>query len=785
MAEAVLPPLVEPTTATLRAETAAAQAGKGLAATVQPKKRNSGALRRGAQAALEASSRPVEASRGPLCPLTPTRDRTGDLGNKTEMRSPLDHPVAGSTSQQKGVQYRLGLGCSAGSPSPRPTHSRRLLQPQSPLATQSPRTQERPRARSRLEQSPPHSITALLAHEPEVLAAAQPHMEQAARLLQAAARGHAGRRLAAALLGRQLRKRFVAAQRLVSLLQRAARRRAWRRKLAEPMPQWLREAEAELATTPTLALAAPCANLSTIAGAAAACASELQVAMAQLTSRLGEPTTLTICEVPTASTVATSDAAPPVAEPAAAAALTATPLAELAAPATTLAERMAAGELLEPRRCDPSAPGYKPASYYSSAGDVYEDEDDALQTVPAWPAAAIYLLLTDLLREPGDRGCAVSEEDVERAVAEGLDLTVGAVAGDEGEQLQLLWAMRTQLQARPELARCSDFGRFVLQHLKIFAGVVDVLEEVPFEAAPYETFGSVFMLSREDFDKSLADVGMLPANAVPAAPAASAAPTAPAAPAAPADAVDAAAGCKEPLGAFTAPCPARSTATPFSTAHSVFQMAVDGGSCSPAVASAPRRPDGRVAFAVLAAMPTEGPLPSDAGLALIAVLRDLLQLPASKGNGGAPGESAAAAVESVAAAHDGLHGESNLHAVQLLCALCAQLSACPELADCSDLGAFIVKKYAPAAERAGKLVTLKNKRFAELARVVALAPRALYAEFDLDAEAEGESGGEWDDDGSDYDSDDNTTSAQMHRHFAKMASAGIDFGDNALADPWA
>ena len=41
------------------------------------------------------------------------------------------------------------------------------------------------------------------------------------------------------------------------------------------------------------------------------------------------------------------------------------------------------------------------------------------------------------------------------------------------------------------------------------------------------------------------------------------------------------------------------------------------------------------------------------------------------------------------------------------------------------------------------------------------------------------------DDGFDYDSDDNTTSAQMHRHFTKMASAGIDFGDNALADPWA
>ena len=340
-----------------------------------------------------------------------------------------------------------------------------------------------------------------------------PQAEQAACLLQAVARGRAARTCAAALLGRQLRKRFVAAQRLVSLLQRAARRRAWRRKLAEPMPQWLREAEAELAATRTLALAAPalaapCTNLSTIAGAAAACASELQVAMAQLTSRLGQP-----------ATVAASDAAPPVAEPTAAAALAATPLAELAVPATsTLAERMAAGELLEPRRCDPSAPGYKPASYYSSAGDVYEDEDDALQTVPAWPAHAIYLLLTNLLRAPGDRGGALSEEDVERAVAEGLDLTVGAVASDEGEQLQLLWAMRTQLQARPELARCSDFGRFVLQHLKIFAGVVDVLEEVLFEAAPYETFGTIFILSREDFDRSLADVGMLPANAVPTAP---------------------------------------------------------------------------------------------------------------------------------------------------------------------------------------------------------------------------------------------------------------------------
>ena len=51
-----------------------------------------------------------------------------------------------------------------------------------------------------------------------------------------------------------------------------------------------------------------------------------------------------------------------------------------------------------------------------------------------------------------------------------------------------------------------------------------------------------------------------------------------------------------------------------------------------------------MAYAALAALPTEGPLPSDAGLTLTAVLRNLLQLPAGKGNGGAPGESAAAAV---------------------------------------------------------------------------------------------------------------------------------------------
>jgi|SouAtlMetagenome_1021521.scaffolds.fasta_scaffold52889_1 hypothetical protein len=212
----------------------------------------------------------------------------------------------------------------------------------------------------------------------------------------------------------------------------------------------------------------------------------------------------------------------------------------------------------------------------------------------------------------------------------------------------------------------------------------------------------------------------------------------------------------------------------------------------------PCRLDGRRAWAVLAAKGVDGLLErsDDAGFALIAVLRDLLMLPASRSNGGAAGESLAAAAASVGAAHDGLHGETDLHAVQLVCALSAELRACPELADCSDLGAFIVKKYAPAAERAGELVPSKNKRFAEFARVVALAPRALIAEFDLDSDldSESDSEGEGGDEegffgeggflGSDYDSDDNSTAAQVHRFFAKVEGLGI--GDNVLyADPWA
>ena len=63
--------LPEATAATPGVETAAAQPGKGPVATGQPKKQSGVALRRSAQAALEASSRQVEASRGPFGPLTP------------------------------------------------------------------------------------------------------------------------------------------------------------------------------------------------------------------------------------------------------------------------------------------------------------------------------------------------------------------------------------------------------------------------------------------------------------------------------------------------------------------------------------------------------------------------------------------------------------------------------------------------------------------------------------------------------------------------------------------
>ena len=90
----------------------------------------------------------------------------------------------------------------------------------------------------------------------------------------------------------------------------------------------------------------------------------------------------------------------------------------------------------------------------------------------------------------------------------------------------------------------------------------------------------------------------------------------------------------------------------------------------------------------------------------------------------------------------------------------------------------------------------KNKRFAEFARVVALAPRALVAEFDLDSDLDSESDSEGEGEegffgeggflGSDYDSDDNSTAAQVqHRFFAKVEGLGIDLGEDMFSDPWA
>ena len=102
--------------ATPGAKTAAAQAGKGQAATVRPKKRSGAARRRNAQAALEASSRPVEASRGPLSPLTPTGVRSEDLLNKTHAHNQLLYSTVDFPPLSPGGQYRLGSSCSAGSP---------------------------------------------------------------------------------------------------------------------------------------------------------------------------------------------------------------------------------------------------------------------------------------------------------------------------------------------------------------------------------------------------------------------------------------------------------------------------------------------------------------------------------------------------------------------------------------------------------------------------------------------------------------------------------------------
>ena len=78
MAAALAGALPKAKAASPGAKTAAAQAGKGQATTVRPKKRSGAARRRSAQAALEAA---LELTRP--CPLTPTGVRTRDPRSKT------------------------------------------------------------------------------------------------------------------------------------------------------------------------------------------------------------------------------------------------------------------------------------------------------------------------------------------------------------------------------------------------------------------------------------------------------------------------------------------------------------------------------------------------------------------------------------------------------------------------------------------------------------------------------------------------------------------------------
>ena len=159
---------------------------------------------------------------------------------------------------------------------------------------------------------------------------------------------------------------------------------------------------------------------------------------------------------------------------------------------------------------------------------------------------------------------------MEAAISEAHNLTVGV--SDEGEQLQLLWAMRQQLSVQPELALDMAFGAFVtFEYLKVLRAGEDVerLLQLYREHALYEDFTSVIALTSDDFGEWLADFGMPPADAEPADSinnnSAAAASTA---------------ASTEPLGAITAPCPARSLAPPVSTAPSAIQMASDGGSYS-------------------------------------------------------------------------------------------------------------------------------------------------------------------------------------------------------------
>ena len=113
MAEAVPPPLVEATTATLGAETAAAQAGKGLAAAVQPKKRSSVALRRGAPRfqtsfmALGSCSTAASCSR--LVDENGLASSTGGRGRASTWQLQLSHRAVRASTDEKRTGYAPGV----------------------------------------------------------------------------------------------------------------------------------------------------------------------------------------------------------------------------------------------------------------------------------------------------------------------------------------------------------------------------------------------------------------------------------------------------------------------------------------------------------------------------------------------------------------------------------------------------------------------------------------------------------------------------------------------------
>ena len=127
------------------------------------------------------------------------------------------------------------------------------------------------------------------------------------------------------------------------------------------------------------------------------------------------------------------------------------------ADAPSLAQRIAAGEVALSPVLDPSAPDYRPGSRYTGAADDESDQqdDDLLRRIPGVPHFAIHAVLACLLRappgslhvrDPRDDG---SEGYVEGAVDEVIGMTLGGSLSDEAEQLQLLWAVREQLRARP------------------------------------------------------------------------------------------------------------------------------------------------------------------------------------------------------------------------------------------------------------------------------------------------------------------------------------------------